>query len=101
MQTPAYLLPRFLRLRKPAVVRPALAAFHEATNSGHHFRGHLIGVSFRGAFVHAVSGVAVEQAEADLVQGGLNGRDLGKDVDAVPVVLDHLLDAADLPFDPS
>ena len=46
---------------------------------------------------HAGVGVAVEQAERDLVEGGLDRRDLSEDVDAVAVLLDHLLDAADLP----
>ena len=93
-----------IRCREGARLQRAflsLAAFHESADGGHHLGGHLVGASFRGAFVHTVSGVAVEKPEGDLVQGGLDGGDLGKDVDAVPVVVDHLLDAADLPFDPS
>src|SRR5207253_11074648 len=31
---------------------------------------------------------------------GVDGRDLGEDVDAVAVVVDHLLDPAHLPLDP-
>jgi hypothetical protein len=48
-----------------------------------------------------VPGVPVEQPEGDLVQRGLDRGDLGQDVDAVPVVLDHPLDSADLAFDAS
>jgi hypothetical protein len=33
-------------------------------------------------------------------QGGAHGRDLGDDIDAVAVVLDHAGEAADLPLDP-
>ena len=48
----------------------------------------------------ARAGVAVEQPERNLVQGGLNRRDLREYVDAVAVVIDHLLDAAHLALDP-
>src|SRR5687767_11020506 len=47
----------------------------------------------------AVPGVAVEQAEGHLVEGGLDGTDLGEHVDAVPIVLDHAGDAPHLPLD--
>ena len=47
----------------------------------------------------AVARVLVEQAERDLVERGLDRADLGQDVDAVAVVLDHPLDAADLALD--
>ena len=50
--------------------------------------------------LHAVTRVIVEQPEGDLVEGGLHGGDLGEHVDAVAVVLDHALDAADLALDP-
>ena len=43
--------------------------------------------------------MAVEQAKRDLLERGLDRRDLGQDVDAVAVVLDHPLDAADLALD--
>ena len=49
---------------------------------------------------HARVRVAVEQAECDFVECGLGGADLGEDVDAVAVVLDHSLDPADLTLDP-
>src|SRR3954447_8681794 len=48
----------------------------------------------------AVARVAVEQPERDLVQRGLDGGDLGQDVDAVAVLVDHARDAADLTLDP-
>jgi hypothetical protein len=48
-----------------------------------------------------VLGVIREQDEGDAVQRGLDRAHLGQDVDAVPIVLDHLLQAADLSFDPS
>ena len=44
-------------------------------------------------------GVVVEQAERDLVERRLHGGDLGEHVDAVAVLVDHPLDAADLAFD--
>ena len=50
---------------------------------------------------HAVARVLVEEPERDLVQRGVDRRDLGEDVDAVAIVLDHALDAADLALDPA
>jgi hypothetical protein len=38
------------------------------------------------------------QLTPDSAQRFLNGRDLGKDVGAVPVLVDHALEAANLPF---
>ena len=48
-----------------------------------------------------MAGVVVEQPEADLVQRRLDGGYLGKYVNAVTVLLDHLPDAADLALDPA
>jgi uncharacterized protein len=45
--------------------------------------------------------VAIQETESDLVQRSLHGRDLREDVDAVAVLVDHALDAADLAFDAS
>jgi hypothetical protein len=45
--------------------------------------------------------MVLEQAQGDLVEGGLDRRDLGDDVDAVALILDHPLDPADLALDPS
>ena len=41
-------------------------------------------------------GVSVEQAEGDLVEGGLYRRDLCQDIYAVAVVRNHALDATHL-----
>jgi hypothetical protein len=38
--------------------------------------------------------VVVESLEGHRLEGGIAGRDLGEDVDAVPVIGDHLLDSA-------
>jgi hypothetical protein len=48
----------------------------------------------------AVTGVTIQKAERDLIESGPSRVDLGQDVDAVPVVFDHLFDAANLTFDP-
>jgi hypothetical protein len=44
--------------------------------------------------------VVVQQSECDGLQCPRHGRDLGEDVDAVLLVLDHPLQAAGLAFDP-
>ncbi len=46
-------------------------------------------------------GVVVKQTERDFVKRGLDGANLSEDIDAVAVLLDHALDAADLAFDPA
>src|SRR5262245_45986081 len=48
----------------------------------------------------AVLHVPVEDLEREAVERGRDGPDLREDVDAVAVVVDHLLDPADLPLDP-
>src|SRR5689334_7761601 len=45
---------------------------------------------------HAVAGVVVDEAQGDLVERRLDRGDLGEDVDAVALLLDHSRDAADL-----
>src|SRR5699024_8325715 len=57
-------------------------------------------VAGAGGVDHAVSDVLLEEVDGDRVQRGRRGGDLGEDVDAVLVVIDHLPDAADLAFDP-
>ncbi len=47
-----------------------------------------------------MSDVLFEEVDGDRVQRGCRGGDLGENVDAVLVVIDHLPDAADLTFDP-
>jgi REP element-mobilizing transposase RayT len=48
----------------------------------------------------AVADVLVEDLEGERLEGGVDGADLRQDVDAVAVVLQHLLDPAHLPLDP-
>ena len=78
-----------------------LGTAHQPADGGHHLIG--LGVALFGGSGadHAMMGVIVQQPERDLVQRRLGGADLGKDVDAIPIVLDHLLDPANLPFDPA
>src|SRR5215212_11415539 len=49
----------------------------------------------RDAVVHVV----VEELEREALERRVHGGDLREDVDAVPVVVDHALDSADLAFD--
>jgi hypothetical protein len=46
-----------------------------------------------------MTGVIFEQEQRHLVEGSLGGADLGDDVDAVPVALDHAADPTDLALD--
>ena len=48
----------------------------------------------------AVRDVILENLKAETLERGLHRPDLREDVDAVAVLFDHPLDAADLPFDP-
>ena len=57
----------------------------------------LIGLS--GRVDDAVGEVVVEQADGDCIEGGLDGGHLREDVNAVFVLGDHALQAADLAFD--
>src|SRR5215475_9832132 len=50
---------------------------------------------------HAVAQVLIQQAQCHRLQRPGRGRDLSQDVDAVLVLLDHPLQAADLPLDPA
>src|ERR1700759_297246 len=47
-----------------------------------------------------MAGVLVDQPERDLVERRLDRPDLGEDVDAVPLLLDHPRDPPHLPLDP-
>src|SRR5207247_6515849 len=49
--------------------------------------------------VVAVVHMVIEHLEAQALQCGSDGGDLGQDVDAVAVVVDHALDAAHLSLD--
>ena len=55
--------------------------------------------SARGGVAHAVVEVVVEQQQRDVLQRAGRGRDLGQDVDAVRVLVDHARDAAHLALD--
>ncbi len=70
----------------------------QSADGGHHLCGLLFLVAI-GSAEHAVGGMLIEEAKGDFVQSGLDGRDLGEDVDAVAILVDHLLDAADLTLD--
>ena len=74
------------------------APAHEPPDGGHHLVGAIDALLALGAH-DAMARVVVEQAERDLVERGLDRADLGEHVDAVAVVLDHALDAADLALD--
>src|SRR4051794_20636518 len=76
----------------------ASAAAHEAPDGRHQLAGAgvLLGV---GAIDDAVARVVVEQPQRDLVERGLDRGDLGQHIDAVAVLVDHALDAADLTLD--
>src|SRR5215207_1600050 len=50
---------------------------------------------------HAVAQVVVQQQHRDPAQGGVDRRDLGEDVDAVGVLVDQPLQAADLALNPA
>src|SRR5262249_2343675 len=75
------------------------AAFHQPADGGHHLASHLLTTTLLDAGSHAMPCMSVQQAQRDLVQRRLNSADLGQHVDAVTVVIDHPLDAPDLPLD--
>ncbi len=96
---------RWATSRSPATGRRRcsgadLAAPHEPADGGHQL-DRLVVALVGGGADDAVVRMVVEQAERDLVQRRLSGADLGEDVDAVAVVGDHPLDAADLPLHPA
>jgi hypothetical protein len=84
---------------QPGALEPLTAA-HEAPDSGHQLGCALLLKLGLGAHYAGV-GVSVEQTKRDLIQRGLYSADLSEDVDAVAVLSDHALDAADLALDAS
>src|SRR5690349_1512941 len=60
----------------------------------------LLGPALPGGVDEAVRHVVVEQVEREGLERLRRRGDLGQDVDAVLLLLDHPLDAADLPLDP-
>lgn len=62
----------------------------------------LIGPVARGnGVLDAVADVVPEDFFLQSPQGGTNGADLGHDIDAVAVLVQHAGEAADLTFDPT
>src|SRR5512132_2023839 len=78
----------------------ASAAAHEPADGAHQLLGALLHRTLTGAADHAMTRVVVEEPEGDLVERGLDGGDLRQHVHAGAVLLDHPLDAADLPLHP-
>jgi hypothetical protein len=70
---------------------------HEAGHGFHELRCLHVALGLIG-LGDAVLDVAVEQTQRDLVQGGLDGSDLHKNVRTRPLIVDHPLDTADLSF---
>jgi YHS domain-containing protein len=68
----------------------------QAADRGHHLFGALVLLARFGSDYKGMR-VPIEQPECDLVERGLHSRDLGEDVDAVAVVVDHPFDPSDLP----
>ena len=75
-----------------------LAAAHEPGDGRHELVGLVELIVALGAH-DAVPCVLVEQAEGDLVERRLDRVDLRQDVNALPVVFDHRLNAAGLALD--
>jgi hypothetical protein len=77
-----------------------LARDHPA-NGSHKFLSLFVRVARASvAAYEAVTDMAVQQSESDLVQRCSDCIDLGHDVDAVAIFLDHPCDASDLTLDP-
>jgi hypothetical protein len=73
---------------------------HQAPDYAHQFLGSF-GLHLGFASNHAMVSVIFEQPKGNLVEGGLDRGDLGHDIDAVSVFVDHSLNAANLAFDPA
>ena len=81
-----------------------LARLREALHGGEQLvrlRARLGLVTGRDRAGDAVVDVVVEHLQADVLERGHRRPDLGEDVDAVALLLDHLLDPAHLPLDPT
>jgi hypothetical protein len=76
----------------------ASRAAHQTPHGGHQLVAQLLGGTGGLPIHHAVTGVSVEQPERDLVKRSLHSRDLGEHLYAVPILLDHTLDATHLAF---
>jgi hypothetical protein len=71
---------------------------HQAPDYTHQFFGSL-GLNFGLAADHAVVSVIFQEPQRNLVESCLYRGDLGHDIDAVPIVLNHPLNTANLAFD--
>lgn len=58
-------------------------------------------VSTGNGFGHTAGGMLLQDFAFRFRQGRLHGLDLGEDIDAVAIILHHLRDSANLPFDPA
>jgi hypothetical protein len=80
---------------------PESADLREAPDGAHQLVELLVGL--RPAVVQCISDAAayvrIEDVDRDLLEGGLDGRHLGEDVDAIGVLVHHPLEAPDLAFD--
>src|SRR3954454_9786928 len=87
------------RARRSPASRPARRRLADQPPDGSHQLLNLR-LAWTLAPAHAVADVLVQQPQGDLVERRLGGLDLGEDVDAVALLLDHPRDAPDLPLDP-
>ena len=71
-----------------------------ASSSSRDFSAAASGSPDASAPVDAVLDVVVEDPEREALERRRDGADLGEDVHAVAILLDHPLDPADLPLDP-
>src|SRR5688572_12947878 len=74
-------------------------ARQQASDGGHHLLRQLLLAARAGAADDAMLDVVVEQPERDLVERRLDRADLRQHVDAVALLVDHLLHAARLALD--
>src|SRR2546425_2398323 len=68
-------------------------------HGGHELFHLLVAASLLDALAHAVPNVSVQQPDTDSPQGGIDGVQLRQDVDAILVLVDHPLQAANLSLD--
>src|SRR5699024_955197 len=79
----------------------ASSGLHEASDGLGGFLDFLVGFGAAGLGGpdDAVLKVVVQEGEGDVLQSGGDGADLGEDVDAVGVLIDHAVDATGLSLD--
>ena len=79
--------------------RRQLTAAHESSDGAHQFVGELFWLTVGTPTDDAIPRMVVEEPQRDLVERGLYRGNLGEHVDAVAVLVDHPLNAADLSLD--